>query len=384
MSLAMKSEKPLVAINAQLASGAASYRNAGISAYIIHLLQALPSDGGLAYTALVGPGGLADGSVFPLQATRLPTARPPVRILWEQLILPSLLGRLDVRLLHAPAFVGPLFSAAPQVITVHDLSFLRYPEFFRPGNRVYLRTLTGRACRRAAAVIAVSRFTAQEVVELLGVPQERVHVIYHGVEPRFRPVPRAEVERFRAAQGLPDRFILYLGTLEPRKNLKTLVEAFARLRDSQLHLVLAGGKGWLYEDLFAEVERLGLTERVHFPGYVPAATQTLWYNAAEAFAYLSYYEGFGLPVLEALACGTPALVGSGSSLPEAGGDAALAVAATDVGAVAEGLHRLLTDAALRATCRERGLRHAAFFTWQQTGRETAALYRQLIGGQGQK
>jgi glycosyltransferase involved in cell wall biosynthesis len=262
---------------------------------------------------------------------------------------------------------------------VHDLSFLRHPEFFRRGNRTYLQRMTGPACRRAAAVVTVSDFTAREVEALLDVPAERIHTVYHGVDPRFHPLPRAEVEAFRREEGLPERFVLYLGTLEPRKNLVTLVRAFHRLPDPDLHLVLAGGKGWLYEEVFAEVERLGLSERVHFPGYVPAETQALWYSAAEAFAYLSHYEGFGLPVLEALACGVPTLTGNTTSLPEAAGDGALLVDPEEVGEVVEGLARLLRDEGLREELRAQGVAHARRFTWAETARRTAAVYRHVLG-----
>ncbi|MEA3398013.1 MAG: glycosyltransferase family 1 protein [Chloroflexota bacterium] len=180
---------------------------------------------------------------------------------------------------------------------------------------------------------------------------------------------------------MPERFILHLGTLEPRKNVATLVRAFAQLHAPDVHLVLAGGKGWLYAEIFAEVARLGLQGRVHFPGYVPAETQALWYNAAEVFAYLSHYEGFGLPVLEALACGTPTLTGNATALPEAAGDGALTVATDDVPAVVEGLHRLLTDTALRERLRQQGLAHAAHFTWDKTARQTVGLYRHILASE---
>jgi glycosyltransferase involved in cell wall biosynthesis len=258
------------------------------------------------------------------------------------------------------------------------LSFLRYPALFKRSNRLYLKTMTGLACRRAAAVIAVSRFTAEEVVRLLGVPPERVHVIHHGVDPSFRPRPPEEIVRFREQMGLPARFVLHVGTLEPRKNLKTLIQAFARLNVPDLHLVLAGGKGWLYEAIFAEVARLGLQDRVHFPGYVPAETLGLWYNAAYIFAYISSYEGFGLPVLEALASGTPTLTSETTSLPEAAGDGALLVSPDSVEAVADGLQRLLEDQALRQDLRQRGLLHAARFKWEHTVEQTLALYRQVM------
>lgn len=377
-------DQPLVALNAHLLAGDASYRSAGIATYLAHLLQGLsPGRDQLRYIALTGPGRLPEGLALQIQRSTWPTQRPPVRILWEQLVLPGTLRRLGAALLHAPAFVGPLLASCPQVITVHDLSFLRYPEFFRRGNRFYLRLMTGISCRRAAAVVAVSRFTAQEVTALLRVPAGRIHVVYHGVEPRFRPLPAAEVAQFRHQQGLPERFILFLGTLEPRKNLLTLVRAFARLAEAELHLVLAGARGWFYEELFAEVARLGLQDRVHFPGYVAPETQPFWYNAAELFVYLSHYEGFGLPVLEALACGVPTLTSATTALPEVIGDAALTVPPQDVAAVTEGLHRLLTDAPLRESLRCQGPPQAACFTWEAAARQTAAVYRQILGVPGE-
>jgi len=263
------------------------------------------------------------------------------------------------------------------VITVHDLSFLRHPEFFRTGNRLYLGMITGLACRHAAAVIAVSDFTAREVVALLGVPSERVVTIHQGVAPQFRPIPEADVARFRAEKGLPDRYIFYLGTLEPRKNLMRLVRAYSQIRDPGLHLVLAGAQGWSYEGIFAEVERLGLRGRVHFPGFVPAGEQAFWYNAARVFAYVSTYEGFGMPVVEALACGVPTVTASTTSLPEAGGQSVIAVPPDDEAAIADALDRVVSDNSLWREMRDRGIVHAAGFTWEQTAVRTAAVYRQV-------
>ena len=371
---------PLVVFNAHLLTDAATYRSAGISVYLSNLLRQLAHvNDGLRYHVLLGDGRLPEGAEgLPASRSAVHTRRPLVRVLWEQSVLPVVLRRLHADLLHAPAFVGPLLAPCPQVITVHDLSFLRFPEFFRRGNRLYLSVMTRLTCRRAAAVIAVSDFTAGEVTTLLGVPAERVHTIYHGVDPRFRPLPPQDVARFRAEMGLPERFVLFLGTLEPRKNLLRLVRAFAQLREPDLHLVLAGGRGWFYEEIFAEVERLALTERVHFPGYVTAEALASWYNAAHAFAYVSTYEGFGIPVLEALACGVPTLTASTTSLPEAAGEGALTVPPDDEPAIVEGLRRLLSDEALRAALRGRGLAHAARFSWNETARQTIELYRQIL------
>jgi glycosyltransferase involved in cell wall biosynthesis len=242
--------------------------------------------------------------------------------------------------------------------------------------------MTRLACRRATAVIAVSEFTANEVVRLLGVPADRVFTVYNGVDARFRPLPDDEVERFRREEGLPERFILAMGTLEPRKNLIRLIRAFAQLKIPQLHLVLAGGRGWFYHDIFAEVERLGLLDRVHFPGFVSAASQPFWYNAAHASAYVSVYEGFGLPVVEALACGTPTLTSSTTSLPEVAGAGGLTAPPDDVQAMAEALHALVSDEAMRARLRQQGLEHAAAFSWEKTARGTMDVYAWALRAQG--
>jgi glycosyltransferase involved in cell wall biosynthesis len=374
----MISDMSVVAVNALLASHATSYRSAGISGYIAKLLQHLPSDGELRYVVLTRSGELAERLTLPVHRSTWNTDHPIVRILWEQFLLPQVLRRLKVDLLHAPAFGGPFLTRVPHIDTIHDLSFLRYPQFFKAKKRLYLRWLTQWSSQRAAALIAVSEFTAREVVRLLHVPRSQVHVVYHGVEPRFQPLPAEQVAEFRQKLGLPKRYILYLGTLEPRKNLVTLLKAYAALADPDVHLVLAGGKGWLCEDIFAEVDALGLEDRVHFPGYLSDAALPFWYNAAEAFAYVSWYEGFGLPVLEAMACGTPTVASNTTSLPEVAGEAALLVPPDEVEAVREALKRCLSDQPLRARLQHAGREQAAAFTWDKTAEQTVALYKTVL------
>lgn len=372
---------PLVQFNGHLLSGDPTYRSAGISVYIANLLaQFGAGDYGVRMQVHLGRGVQIDGGGIPVVHSRVATHRPLARILWEQTVLPWALRKSGADVLHAPAFVAPLVTGCPSVVTVHDLSFLRYPEMFRTGNRLYLRTFTGPSCRRAAAVIAVSAFTAQEVTRLLGVPAERVVVVHHGVSPRFHPVDEATVSEFRRHKQLPERFVLFLGTLEPRKNLIRLIRAFALLGDSDVHLVLAGAQGWFYQDILREVDSAGLAGRVHFPGFVPPTEQALWYNAADVFAYLSIYEGFGLPVLEALACGTPTVTSSTTSLPEAGGEAAVLVHPDDEQTIAAAIREVLSDADLRAHLRQRGLDHAAGFSWATAARKTAEVYRRAAQG----
>jgi glycosyltransferase involved in cell wall biosynthesis len=349
--------------------------------YIHHLLRHLAqADGSLHYTVFVGKETRSpDPDIIPVRSG-WPTGRAPVRIVWEQCAQPWMLHRIGADLAHGPVFVGPLLSPCPFVITIHDLSFIRFPALFRPANRLYLNALTRISARSARRLIAVSKHTAAEITRLLGTSPERVDVVYHGVDPAFRPLPPDEVEAFRRRRGLPERFVLFLGTLEPRKNLVRLVEAFARIQveHAGLRLVLAGGRGWLYDELFARVEELGLAQEVVFPGYVANDDLPLWYNAATVLAYPALYEGFGLPVLEALASGTPVLSSNASSLPEAGGNAAVMVDPYDVDALAKQMDRLLNDRDRRLQLRERGLAHASQFTWAQAAQETAQVYQRAL------
>lgn len=370
---------PHVALNAHLLFGRASYRSAGIHQYIDNLLRHLPAAApDFDFTVFVGAGkpDLARGVV---RRSRLPTARPAVRILWEQLIQPIELARARPDLLHGLAFALPLAYAGPAVVTVYDLSFIWLPERFPPAQRLYLNAATRWAGRRARRVLAISESTKADLVRSLGVPAGRIDVAYPGVDPRFRPLPPAAVAAFRTRRGLPERFILYVGTLEPRKNLGTLVAAFAQLRAAQpdLHLVIAGAKGWLYADLFKQVEALQLSSVVHFPGFVPAEELAAWYNTAAVFAYPSSLEGFGLPVAEALACGRPVVTSNVSSLPEAGGAAALLAPPQDADALAAALRQAL---AAGPELGAGGPAQAARFTWSAAAAATAAAYRQALAG----
>jgi glycosyltransferase involved in cell wall biosynthesis len=313
----------------------------------------------------------------------LPTERPWARVVWEQAFQPFMAAQERLDLLHGLAFVSPLLQPCSTIVTIHDESFALFPEFFRGANAAYLRLFTRLSCRRAARIIAVSENTRADVMRLYGVPGERVQVVPHGVDARFFPRPASEVAEFKRAHSLPDHFILFVGTLEPRKNLVKLIEAFSNLqsRISNLKLILAGGKGWYYDQIFAAVERLDMQDEVIWAGYVPTDDLPLWYNSADVFAFPSRYEGFGMPLLEAMACGTPVVTSNASSLPEVAGDAALLVPPDDVGALADALARTLTDADLRQALHAKGLARAATFTWEETARRTAAVYRHALEGQ---
>ena len=381
-----------VGLDAHLLSLTQSYRAAGINGYIYELLNRLPAHAPgepplelIAYLrepAYRAPAGLG------VRRSAWDTTQPWRRILWEQTALAAATRELD--LLHGMAFATPLAARCPTVVTVHDLSFLRFPGAFRRANRAYLTALTTLSARRAARVIVGAESTKRDVVELCRVPAERVVTVPYGVTGAFTPADPAAAEAFRAAKGLPDRFILFLGTLEPRKNIARLIEAYARLRQRAAggvpKLVIAGGKGWHYENLFAEVTRLGLEADVLFTGYVPAEELVWWYRAALIFVYPSLFEGFGLPVLEALACGAPVITSNASSLPEVAGDAAILVDPLDIESLVSAMQRLLNDPDLRAALSVAGPPQASQFPWSRTAAETAAVYRDALnasaGGPG--
>lgn len=375
-----------VGLNAHLLSRQAGYRSAGIHSYIHQLVRHLPvADEHFRATVFTGQSRREEWGIsnaLDWHTSRWPTHRPWARIAWEQLVQPWALYRAGVHLLHAMAFVSPLVALVPAVITVHDLSFLRFPERFRLANRLYLSTMTRLSCQRARRIIAVSQATANEVVQLLGVPAERIDVVPHGVQhTRLCPLPPKQVAAFCRAKGLPERFMLFLGTLEPRKNLTTLIKAFARtdaVRQGD-KLVIAGGKGWYYQEIFAHVERLGLEKAVLFPGFVSGDELALWYNAATVFVYPSLYEGFGMPLLEAMACGAPVIASQTSCMPEVVGDAGLLVSPHDVAELADSLDRLLASAELRSDLGQRGRARAAAYTWEATAQATIASYRRALG-----
>jgi glycosyltransferase involved in cell wall biosynthesis len=214
------------------------------------------------------------------------------------------------------------------------------------------------------------------------VSPEKVEVIYCGVDKAFRPFPERKVASFRQQRGLPEKIILFVGTIEPRKNLARLVEAYSHLRDRSVKLVIGGARGWLYEEVFARVEELELTGDVLFPGYIPPDELPLWYNVAELFVYPSLYEGFGLPPLEAMACGTPVITSNVSSLPEVVGEAGLTVDPMDSEGLAETINQMLDDGALRQSMRERGLARASRFSWTKAARETVRVYRRALDRRG--
>jgi len=357
-------------------------RSAGIGVYTRELGAALAAHAAAPALRLFACAGLPGP-----RATALPWRRSPLYplIMGAPLaglarLLPLDAALREVDLFHATNYALPRSRRIPLVQTVHDLALLRHPELGTPA----LRHLVGRVAstwREARRVIADSEATARDLRELLGVPSSVLRVIHPGVAARFRPLDAAARAPVLARLGLDVPYVLHVGTLEPRKNLARLVRAFARAthgRGAAPLLVLAGGAGWSDGDPTAAIAATADPARVRRLGPVADADLPALYGGALLFAYPSLYEGFGLPVLEAMACGTPVLTAAVSSLPEVAGDAALLVDPRDEAAIAAGLVRLLDDAALRADLSARGAARAARFTWEACAERTLQVYRECV------
>ena len=372
-----------IGLNAHLLNLTGNYRSAGISWYIYHLLQHLEPASDLAYTVFLSePRARERFSHCALALSRLPTHQPIARIFWEQFIQPIALRRERIDLLHALAFAGPRAIALPWIATVYDLSFMRYPQSFNPINRIYLTWAVRDAVRRANRLIAISESTKRDLVEMFGAPPERVSVIYCGTDAAFVPATdRAALDAWRAQRGITPKMILFVGTIEPRKNVARLLRAFARAkRAARLphQLVLIGARGWKHAEVDATIAQERIADDVIFAGYISQDELPRWYQAADLFVYPSLYEGFGMPPLDAMACGTPVVTSNAASLPEVVGGAAIQVAPADEAALSDAIARTLTDRALREQMIARGLEQSAKFSWEHAGRATSALYRAVL------
>ena len=308
--------------------------------------------------------------------------RFPIRIGWMQLRAQRALEALRPDVAHFTNGMIPIGSPVATVVTVHDMSLRLYPNC-HPVRRLLLnRPLMHVAIRQASSIVTVSNSARRDLLRLHGVAPDRVAVVHEAASPAFRPIADREwLENVRARYALPRQFMLYVGTIEPRKNLSRLMSAFADARKTGIphHLVCVGPYGWSSRNLAGHIERLGIQDVVHFTGYVPFEHLPAIYNLGEFFAFPSLYEGFGLPVVEAMACGIPVLTSTTSSLGEIAGDAAETIDPADTDAIADAIVRLASDQDLRRDRAERGLRRARSFSWAQTARDMLAVYHRAAG-----
>lgn len=311
----------------------------------------------------------------------LPNLSPSMRLLWEQISLPGLAKSHQLDLLHSLHYTMPLAYPGRTVVTIHDMTFFLFPHYHTLLKRYFFRFFIRTSSHQAVALIADSESTRQDAIRLVGVPPGKIYTAQLGVTQEFRPIQDHMILlAARQKYHLPERFLLYVGMIEPRKNLSTLLQAYATIADQipDHRLVVVGPKGWMVENILQQTERLNISDKVHFTGYVEQADLPLLYNMADVFIYPSVYEGFGLPILEAMACGTPVITSNVSSMPEIVGDAGIQLAPSDSQALARSLLELINDPVIRQRLSKKGLERAAAFTWDRTAEKTIAVYRQVL------
>jgi glycosyltransferase involved in cell wall biosynthesis len=342
---------------------------AGVATYTRYILGAMAAVRASRFT-LFGPAtGLEPPAIDPRPL-------PAIPLFGRHLLWPAALRRLGADAYFGPAGSLPLGGTGmPSVITAHDLAIYRHPEWFPGGQWLSVKVVVPRSLRRATAVIAVSNSTARDLEALFCLGSERVTVVHEGVAPGFQPLHPSEVGAHRARLGLPDRFVLFVGTIEPRKNLTTLVDAWERMRDRP-ELVIAGGWGWRHEEIRARLESAAGSVRVL--GHMDPGELRALYGLATVLAHPAWYEGFGLTPLEAMACGTPVIASNAASLPEVVGDAAVVVDPADVEGWTEALDRVCRDEGLRAQLRKTGLSRAAEFTWGRAAEGTWSVFDRAL------
>jgi glycosyltransferase involved in cell wall biosynthesis len=360
-------------------------RLAGNETYAVNLIEALAQiDQTNHYTLYVTKNEAVDRFKDRWPNFSIVRTLPHSPLIRIPLILSAELRRHPVDVLHVQ-FTAPPLAPCPVVVSIHDLSFEHLPETFKRRSRMQMRLTIRRSARNAAHILALSKSVRDDIIQTYRLPPDRITTIPLAAAPHFRPVTNAkDLQRVRHTYGITGDYILSVGSLQPRKNLRRLVQAYSRLRDASLRvklptLVLVGKKAWLFGDTLRAIEQSGVGDQVLLTDYVSETDLPALYSGALCFVYPSYFEGFGLPPLEAMQCGTPVIVGNRTSLPEVVGDAGLLVNPFDEGEITEAMARLIDNPDLREELRVKGLERAAKFTWQETARRTLDVYRQVAG-----
>lgn len=357
------------------------YHQGGISRYISHLISELAAlDSASEYIILHSRKDRR--SLVTAANQRRAACWTPSHHPLERLALSIEVAPLRLDLLHSPDFIPPMGGGWKSVITIHDLSFLHFPETKDAASRRYYNGQIGAAVARADAILADSEATRRDVISMLNVLPEKVTTVWAGIDPHFRPAAFDQIACLREAHHLPGEYILFVGTVEPRKNLGGLMRALAVLRAEMPGappLVIAGRQGWLNDPIHRLPAELGLADHVRWIENPPDEDLPALYSGASVLCLPSFYEGFGFPVLEAMACGTPVVTARRGSLPEVAGDAAILVDPDDPADIAQGLRRVLTDPTLAGDLRRRGFAQAARFNWGETARRALEVYRKVLG-----
>ena len=368
---------------------ASSLKNAhsGIANYLLNLVLNLKKvDQRNEYVLFFGseknvPGQIA-GAGVECNISKMPTTNQALKILWAHFMLPLKLKRMKIDLFHEPASAAPLFNSCNTVVTVHDIAYERIPHCYRFRDRAYFRALSKKGLERANRIIAVSHSTKNDIVDRYSISPGKIRVIYEGIDEIYRRLHDKErCKNIRKFYKIDRDFILYVSGITPRKNLVRLIKAFKILKDRKeidSLLVFVGEKAWWSEEVFEEVKSSGMENDVIFCGYVPKEHLLCLYSEASVFVFPSLYEGFGLPVLEAMACGCPVVASNTSSLPEICGGAGLLFDPLDVEGLSDAIYRVITDSSLRQDLIEKGIERTRAFSWRRSAEETLAVYSEAV------
>lgn len=356
---------------------------AGNESYAVNLIEALAQiDSVNDYKLYVTTVAARDRFHQRWPNFKVHTTLPHTPLIRIPLTLSAELRRHPVDVLHVQ-FTAPPFCPCPVVVSVHDLSFEHLPHTFRRRSRTQLRLTVRHSARRADRILTLSEHTRRDVIETYKIDPAKIIAIPLAAPDHFGPVTDdKELQRVRHIYGIDGDYVLSVGSIQPRKNLARLIEAYAALRSSHTEnrfpkLVIVGKKGWLYDETLRTLETTGVKDSIVLTGYVPDSDLPALYSGALCFVYPSYFEGFGLPPLEAMKCGTPVLVGNTTSLPEVVGDAGLKVDPFDVAAIAGGIGELINNSQLRRELSTKGLERARLFDWQTTARQTLKVYEEV-------
>ena len=359
----------------------------GNESYAVNLIEALAQiDEVNQYTLYVTTAEARDRFHQRWPNFKVRSTLPHTPLIRIPLTLSAELRRNPVDVLHVQ-FTAPPFCPCPVVVSIHDLSFEHLPDTFHRRSRIQLRLTVRHSARRAAKILTLSEHTRRDIIETYGVDESRITAIPLAAPRHFSPVEDTrELQRVRHNYGIDGKYILSVGSIQPRKNLARLVQAYARvrasLRDKQTEtewpkLVLVGKHAWLYDETLRALNETGVADSVILTGYVPETDLPALYSGALCFIYPSYFEGFGLPPLEAMKCGAPVIVGDRTSLPEVVGDAALTVDPFDVSSIAGAIEKLINDSGLRRELSVKGQQRAETFDWRKTAQQTLDVYRQV-------
>jgi glycosyltransferase involved in cell wall biosynthesis len=306
---------------------------------------------------------------------------PQRRLIWEQTIFLRLIRQMGLDLLHSPHYTMPLFCPVPSVVTFHDMSFFIYPKKHTLPKRVFFPWMMRRSSDNAEIIITDSESTRRDAIRFLEISPEKIVTVHLGYQDIFRQILDQEIlSDIRQKYKLPEKFIYYAGAIEPRKNVPLLLRVFENIVQEGFphHLVLTGGLGWSYDEVLSQIDTMQCRDRVHRIGHVPSSDLPGFYNLAEVFVYPSVYEGFGLPPLEGMACGTPVITTNISAMPEFVGAAGILVSPNDERALFQAVKQVLEDDALRLRLQDAGPQQAASFTWKHTAEKTLEVYQKLF------